>query len=266
MQTATRQQTIIRMRGICTRFGATVIHEDIDLDVQRGEILALVGGSGSGKTTLLQEMILLRRPQAGSIQLFGEDILDADAHRLQSMRRRFGVLFQHGALFSSHTVLGNVGFVLREHTTLPDKVIDELSMLKIQQAGLPADAAGKYPRQLSGGMVKRAALARAMALDPDILFLDEPTSGLDPASAGAFDDLVARLRELLGLTIVMVTHDLDSLWQVADRVALLGDRRLLAIGSMAALSENKDPGVLSYFHASRGRNAFARSAPGGNGN
>jgi phospholipid/cholesterol/gamma-HCH transport system ATP-binding protein len=250
----------IEMRGICTRFGKTVIHENLDLDVKRGEVLALVGGSGSGKTTLLQEMIMLRKPSAGSIRLFGEECVNAPTSVQERLRQRFGVLFQQGALFSALTVLQNVGVPLREHTKLENSLIDQIALLKIQQAGLPAESALKYPSELSGGMIKRAALARAMALDPQLLFLDEPTAGLDPASASAFDELVLRLKQWLGLTVVMVTHDLDSLWLVADRVAVLAERRVIAVAPMAELAKLDHPAVRVYFEGPRARAAQPKSA------
>lgn len=246
---------VIELRGVCTRFGSARIHENLDLTIQRGEVLALVGGSGSGKTTLLHEMIMLRQPSSGSIRLFGEEIVGAGAEVLEQQRQRFGVLFQQGALFSALTVLQNVGVPLREHTKFPDELIDQIALLKIQQAGLPADAALKYPSELSGGMIKRAALARAMALDPQVLFLDEPTAGLDPVSASAFDELVLRLKQWLGLTVVMVTHDLDSLWKVADRVAVLGERRVIAVAPMTELAQVDHPAVQAYFEGPRARAA-----------
>ena len=249
---------IIEMRGVCTRFGDFSVHENLDLDIRRGEVLALVGGSGSGKTTLLHEMIMLRRPSGGSIKLFGEDIVEADRKVKERLRQRFGVLFQHGALFSALNVLQNVSVPLHEHTSLADDLIEQIALLKIRQAGLPADAALKFPSELSGGMIKRAALARAMALDPQVLFLDEPTSGLDPASAAGFDELVLRLKQWLGLTVVMVTHDLDSLWQVADRVAVLAERRVLAVAPMQELAQIDHPAVKVYFEGPRARAAQPR--------
>ena len=246
---------VVELRGVCTRFGSVSIHENLDLTIQRGEVLALVGGSGSGKTTLLHEMIMLRQPSSGSIRLFGEDIVGAGTEVLERQRQRIGVLFQQGALFSALTVLQNVGVPLREHTKFSTELIDQVAMLKIQQAGLPADAALKYPSELSGGMIKRAALARAMALDPQVLFLDEPTAGLDPVSAAAFDELVLRLKQWLGLTVVMVTHDLDSLWKVADRVAVLGERRVIAVAPMTELAQVDHPAVQAYFEGPRARAA-----------
>lgn len=255
----TEREVIIRLRGVGTVFGNKVIHENIDLDVYRGEVMALVGGSGSGKSTLLREMIMLQAPNSGSIRLFDTELVgisDADAQRL---RRRFGVLFQQGALFSGLTVLENVGVPLKEHTRLDEETIREVALLKIVQAGLQPEAAHLYPSELSGGMIKRAALARAMALDPEVLFLDEPTSGLDPVSAGAFDELVMRLKDLMGLTVLMVTHDLDSLWGAADRVAVLGDRTLQGIGTMEMLSRSTQPRIREYFDGPRARNAQERT-------
>lgn len=248
-------EPLIELKQVETRFGDYVVHEHLDLTVAQGEVLALVGGSGSGKTTLLQEIILLRQPTAGSISLFGIDVVHSTAAQKQFLRRQFGVLFQHGALFSGLTVLQNVGIPLREHTDFDDAFIDQLAYLKIRQAGLPAEAAHRYPSELSGGMIKRAGLARAMAMDPQLLFLDEPTSGLDPASADAFDELVLSLKQWLGLTIVMITHDLDSLWRVADRVAVLGDKRIVAVAPMVELARVEHPAVQFYFQGSRASKA-----------
>ena len=248
-------EKVIEIRGLHTRFGETIIHDNLDLDISRGEVVALVGGSGSGKTTLVRAVIMLLKPAAGSIKLFGEEIVgigDGPAFRL---RRRFGMLFQQGALFGSLTVRENVAVPLREHTRLPARRIAEIADLKIALAGLPADAGNKLPRELSGGMLKRAALARALALDPALLFLDEPTSGLDPVSAGAFDELVVQLKESLGLTVVMVTHDLDSLWHATDRVAFLGEKRVIGYAPMAELVTAEHPLIRAYFEGPRGRAA-----------
>jgi phospholipid/cholesterol/gamma-HCH transport system ATP-binding protein len=238
---------VIEIRKVCTRFGNHAVHTDLDLEVRRGEIFAIAGGSGSGKSVLLREMILLQRPTSGSIRLFGEDIAsltDAQAHAL---RQRWGVMFQHGGLFSSLTVRENVGLPLREHSSLDDALIDDVAEWKLSLTGLPPDAGLKAPGELSGGMLKRASLARAIALDPELLFLDEPTSGLDPASSAGVDELILRTHALYGLTIVMVTHDLDLLWQVSDRVAVLGEGRVLATGSMEELSHDSHPIVRAYF-------------------
>ena len=238
---------VIEMKKVCTRFGSHAVHTDLDLDVRRGEIFAIAGGSGSGKSVLLREMILLQRPSSGTIRLFGQDtatLTDAEAHTL---RQRWGVMFQHGGLFSSLNVRENVGLPLREHSSLDDALIDDIAEWKLSQTGLPPDAGLKSPGELSGGMLKRASLARALALDPELLFLDEPTSGLDPASTAGVDELILRTHALYGLTIVMVTHDLDLLWQVSDRVAVLGEGRVLATGSMEELSHDEHPIVRAYF-------------------
>jgi phospholipid/cholesterol/gamma-HCH transport system ATP-binding protein len=248
-------ENVVEVRDVVTRFRDTVVHEGATLSVRRGEIFALAGGSGSGKTVLLQEIIMLRRPASGSITLFGRALEGLSERQAGELRRRFGVLFQHGALFSSLTVLENVGLPLREHTDLGRDLINEIAALKIALTGLPPESGAKYPSELSGGMRKRAALARALALDPEVVFLDEPTAGLDPSSAGGFDELVLKLKELLGLTVVMVTHDLDSLWRVADRVAVLGEKRVLAIGPMKEVAQVDHPLIREYFHGPRGRAA-----------
>lgn len=252
----TSNQYIVEVKDICTRFGDAVVHENVSLAVRRGEIFALVGGSGCGKSTLLREIILLQAPQSGSIKVFGEAVLGLDDEAALPLRRRWGVMFERGALFSSLTVLENVGLPLREHTRLDDDLIDELAALKIALAGLPPSAGAKYPSELSGGMRKRAALARSLALDPELVFLDEPTAGLDPLSASGFDELVRNLKESLGLTIMMVTHDLDLLWRVADRVAVLGENRVLGIGTMEELSQAEHPIIREYFYGPRGRAAW----------
>jgi len=252
------REVIISIRGLRTVFDARVIHDGIDLDIYRGEVLALVGGSGSGKSTLLREMIMLQTPDAGTVKLFGEDVVGISEAGAGRLRRRFGVLFQQGALFSGLTVLKNVGLPLREHTRLAPAMIDALARVRMLQAGLEPEAAGLYPSELSGGMIKRAALARAMVLDPEVLFLNEPTSGLDPGSAGSFDELLLKLKDMLGLTVIMVTHDLDSLWEAADRVAVLGATRLRGVDSMEVLSASTEPHVVDYFAGPRARNAQER--------
>jgi len=248
---------VLELHRLQTRFEDFVVHENLELEVRRGEVLALVGGSGSGKTTLLQEIIMLRRPSGGGIRMLGVDVLRASEHERQTLRRRFGVLFQHGALFSGLTLLQNIGVPLREHTDFEPEFIDQLAYLKLRQVGLPAEAAYRYPAELSGGMIKRAGLARAMALDPELLFLDEPTSGLDPSSADAFDALLLRLKQWLGLTVVMITHDPDSLWRVADRVAVLGEKRIVAVGPMTELADVEHPAVRQYFEGERAGRARA---------
>ena len=219
---STEREVVVAVRELSTRFGRKLVHRNVSLEVHRGETLAIVGISGSGKSTLLREMVMLRQPTSGSVELLGQDIGRMGRASVLRLRRRIGVLFQNGALFGGMTVLENVGTPLREHTRLSRGLIDEIARVKLSLVGLePADGL-LYPSQLSGGMRKRAALARALALDPELLFLDEPTSGLDPLSADAFDDLILELKSALGHTIVLVTHDMDSLWQVADRVVLLG--------------------------------------------
>ena len=247
---------IIAVRGVATRFGRAVVHESVDLTVARGEIFALVGGSGSGKSTLLREIILLQRPAAGSIRVFGEEIVGMSDDAALPLRRRWGVMFERGALFSALTVAENVGMVLAEHTDLTPRLIREVAAVKIALTGLPPDAGPKYPSELSGGMRKRASLARALALDPELLVLDEPTAGLDPLSASGIDELVRGLRDGLGLTIMMVTHDLDLLWRAADRVAVLGKGNIVGVGSMTELSRSEEPLVRQYFHGPRGRAAL----------
>jgi phospholipid/cholesterol/gamma-HCH transport system ATP-binding protein len=245
----------IEIRGLGTRFGEQVVHNGLDLVVRKAETLAIVGGSGAGKSTLLREMILLHRADAGSIQLLGEDVGAIDEDRLAALRRRIGVLFQYGGLFASMTVAENVALPLEEFTHLPPALVDEVVAAKIALAGLPPDAGAKRPADLSGGMVKRAALARALALDPELLFLDEPTAGLDPVAADAVGRVVVELRALLGLTVVVITHDIDLLWQIADRVAVLGRGRVVALGSMDELSRSREPEVRPFFEGARGRAA-----------
>jgi phospholipid/cholesterol/gamma-HCH transport system ATP-binding protein len=248
-------EPVIQIRRLATRFGPAVIHEQLDLDIRRGEVLALIGGSGTGKTTLMREIILLERPMEGSIKVFGQEVLGLSDHQALWLRQRCGVMFQHGALFSSLTVAENVAVPLKEHCNLSPRMIRDIVALKIALVGLPPQAGDNYPNQLSGGMIKRAALARALALDPDILFLDEPSAGLDPIGAGALDQLIMNLRELLGLTIVMVTHDLDSLWTVTDRIAVLAEKRVLAALPIAELTQLPHPWIREYFQGPRGRMA-----------
>ncbi len=244
---------IIQVADVSTYLGESWINKNLDLTVRRGEILAIVGGSGSGKTTLLREMLLLQKVNSGSIKVFGIELTKATPGELLAVQKRWGVLFQQDALFSSLTVLENTAFPLHEHTTLDSDTINQLALLKILLVGLPVDAANKYPSELSGGMQKRAGLARALVLDPELVFLDEPTSGLDPDSAAAFDELVLDLQATMGLTIVMVTHDLDSLWHVANRVAILGEGRVLCVDTVAKVAKNSHPLVQAYFNGPRGR-------------
>lgn len=246
-------EVVLWVNDVTVAFGSSVVLDHLSLDVRRGEILGFVGPSGSGKSVLLRTVLGLNRKRAGTIRLFGQD-LDrlTDAQRMR-LDMRLGVLFQHGALFSALTVLENVQVPMREYLDLPKKLMDELALLKIELVGLPRDAAQKFPSQLSGGMIKRAALARALALDPDIVFLDEPTSGLDPIGAADFDELVAKLRDTMGLTVFMVTHDLDSLFAVCDRIAVLGNKKVLVEGTIEDMLACEDPWVRSYFRGKRAR-------------
>jgi phospholipid/cholesterol/gamma-HCH transport system ATP-binding protein len=249
-------EPIIRVRGLITRFGTQVVHDKLDLDVRRGEILALVGGSGTGKSVLLRTMIGLKRPEGGAVEIFGENLWAASIAEQRAIQRRWGVLFQNGALFSSMTVAQNIRVPMRENVRLPLKLIGDLIRVKISMVGLPADAGAKFPSELSGGMRKRAALARALALDPEIVFLDEPTAGLDPIAAAAFDSLIRDLRQSLNLTVVLVTHDLDTLAAITDRIAVLVDKRII-VGTMDELLANPHPWIHAYFHGPRGRAALA---------
>jgi phospholipid/cholesterol/gamma-HCH transport system ATP-binding protein len=232
-----------------------LVHDRLNLDVYRGEILAVIGGSGSGKSVLLRSIVGLQTPASGNVRVLGEDLLKLAPEQRPRVERRFGVLFQQGALFSSLTVVENIAVPLIENAGLNRPDAEQLARVKIALAGLPADAGGKYPAALSGGMVKRTSLARALALDPDILFLDEPTSGLDPLGAGEFDQLILTLRNALGLTVFLVTHDLDTLYAICDRVAVLSAKRVLAAGRLDVVAAIDDPWVQAYFHGPRGRAA-----------
>lgn len=257
--------TVIEVRGLRSQFGTQVVHENLDLAVERGTILGVVGGSGTGKSVLLRSVVGLRRPDAGSVRLFGEDVYAASAAQRVAIERRIGVLFQDGALFSSLTVAENICVPLLEHTALRQADARRLATLKIALVGLPLDARDKYPSELSGGMRKRAALARALALDPEIVFLDEPTSGLDPISAAGFDELLRTLSDALGLTVYMNTHDLDSLHAVCDRVAVLADRRVVVMADLASVERFDHPWVQSYFRGPRGRTTGAAYGDAGAG-
>lgn len=248
----------ITIRQLATRFGDHVVHAELDLEVRRAEIFALVGGSGSGKSTLLREMILLQQPNAGTIRVLGVDLENITAAAALALRRRWGVMFQHGGLFGALTVSENIGLPLREHSGLDDALIDQIAAWKLAMTGLAPEVGAQYPAELSGGMLKRAALARALALDPELLFLDEPTAGLDPESADQVDRLVREVRDLFGLTVVIITHDLDLLWQLADRVAVLGDGKVQAVGSMAQLAQQDNPALLPFFAGPRARAAQAQ--------
>ncbi len=260
MNAVAAPDTVIDVQHVATRFGSHVVHSDVNFQVQRAEVFALIGGSGSGKSTLLRELIMLQQPDAGSIAVLGVDLLQIGAEQATALRQRWGVVFQHGGLFGAMTVQENIALPLQEHTQLSPRLIQELAAWKLDMVGLPAEVAAQYPSELSGGMLKRASLARALALDPELLFLDEPTAGLDPISAGGVDELVQRLRELFGLTVVMVTHDLDTLWQVADRVAVLADGQVAALGTMTELSTSKIDSVKAYFVGPRSRAAAAQGA------
>jgi len=260
MDTAIKnEEAVIELKDIKTSFGDHVVHSGLNLEVKRGEIFALIGGSGSGKSTLLNELILLQRPDSGSIKVLGTDLLKISAEETLAIRKRWGVMFQHGGLFGALTVNENIGLPLREHSELDDALIDELAAWKLSMTGLESEVGAMYPVVLSGGMMKRASLARALALDPELVFLDEPTSGLDPASAGEVDELILKMRDLFGLTIVMITHDLDLLWQVADRVAVLACGKVQGIGSMAELAKMQNPEIQKFFAGARGRSTQAQT-------
>lgn len=254
---------VIEARGLCNRFGTQSVHENLGLDLYRGEILAVVGGSGSGKSVLLRSIIGLRRPNAGQVNVFGQDLATLNSEQRSLVERRFGVLFQKGALFSSLTVTENVALPLIEHAGLSRADAEHLAGVKLALAGLPISAADKYPSSLSGGMIKRAALARALALDPDILFLDEPTAGLDPIGAAAFDQLILTLRDALGLSVFLITHDLDTLYTITDRVAVLSQKKVLVAGPLAQVEQTDDPWIHEYFHGPRGRAAEQAAAGAG---
>lgn len=247
------RQPIVEIDSLSTRFGRTTIHRNIDLAIYPAEVFAIAGASGCGKSTLLRQIVMLTPYQSGGIRVFGEDLARVSEARAARLRRRWAMMFQGGALFSALTVAENVAMPMKEHTDLSAEDIRELAFLKIGLAGLPADAAHKYPRELSGGLRKRAALARALALDPELLLLDEPSAGLDPLAASGLDELVLSLNESLKLTIIIVTHDLDLLWRTADRVAVLGEGRVVGLGTMQALSNATHPLVREYFHGPRGR-------------
>ena len=249
--------TIISVRGLRTQFGVNVIHDDLDLDVRRGEVLGMVGGSGTGKSVLLRTIIGLNKASAGSIQVFGDNVTEMSDREQRAMQQRWGVLFQDGALFSSLTVAQNIEVPLKEHTQLRKEVINELACVKVDIVGLPPDAANKYPSELSGGMRKRAGLARSLALDPELVFLDEPTAGLDPIGAAAFDNLIRDLQQSLNLTVFMVTHDLDSLAAICDRIAVLIDKKIV-VDTMENLMQLNHPWIQEYFHGPRARAALKR--------
>jgi phospholipid/cholesterol/gamma-HCH transport system ATP-binding protein len=250
------RETVIEVRGLRNSFGEAVIHENLDLEVKRGEILGVVGGSGTGKSVLMRSIIGLQKPEAGEVSVFGEPMLGRDDAHLQPIRKRWGILFQGAALFSTLTVAENVQVPLREfYPRLSEKLLNEIAAYKIVMVGLPPDAGPKYPAELSGGMKKRAGIARALALDPELLFLDEPTAGLDPIGAAAFDELIVQLRDRLGLTVFLITHDLDTLYAICDRVAVLSDRKVIAVGTIPELLALDHEWIQEYFRGPRGRAA-----------
>jgi phospholipid/cholesterol/gamma-HCH transport system ATP-binding protein len=249
----------VEMRGVTTRFGKHLVHNGIDLTIRKAQVFAIIGGSGSGKSTLLREMILLQKPSEGSVRVLGTPLKDIGDAEALALRHRFGVLFQHGGLFGSLSVLENVGLPLREQRKKDDADIDTIAEARLDTVGLGPEVANQFPFELSGGMLKRAALARALVLDPELLFLDEPTAGLDPQSAAGIDALVRTLRQTLGLAIVMITHDLDLLWQVADRVAVLADGKVQDVGSMAELAKSDKPAVRAFFDGPRARAAATQA-------
>ena len=265
------EEILISVKGLKSAFGEQVVHEGLDLEVRRGEILGVVGGSGTGKSVLMRSIIGLQVPVEGEVQVFGESMLDRDEGELQNVRKRWGILFQGGALFSTLTVAENVQVPLREfYGRLSEKLLDEIAAYKIVMSGLPPEAGPKFPAELSGGMRKRAGIARALALDPELLFLDEPTAGLDPIGAAAFDSLIVELRERLGLTVLLITHDLDTLYAICDRVAVIADRKVIAIGTIPELLALDHPWIQEYFRGPRGRAAEGAvevdaNAPSGSG-
>ncbi|MEH2478882.1 phospholipid/cholesterol/gamma-HCH transport system ATP-binding protein [Nitrobacteraceae bacterium AZCC 2146] len=244
---------IIRVRDLTVAFGRRRVLDGLNLDVSRGEILGFVGASGAGKSVLMRTIIGLVPKLAGNIEVFGTDLGSADTRAQRSVERRWGILFQHGALFSSLSVRQNIQFPMREYLNISQRLLDEITIAKLGMVGLKPEVAERTPSELSGGMIKRVALARALALDPEIVFLDEPTSGLDPIGAGDFDELVRTLQRTLGLTVFMVTHDLDSLHTACDRIAVLGDGKIIAEGTMADMLASQHPWLREYFHGKRAR-------------
>ncbi len=253
---------VIEVRGIVNRFGHQLVHDGLDLDVRAGEVFGIVGGSGSGKSVLLRTMLGLQKPASGSVRIEGQEITGRPERDLLAVKRRYGVMFQRGALFSSLSVAENVQLPIAEHFRIGPGLLRELALLRIRMVGLPRDAAAKFPAQLSGGMTKRAALARALALDPAILFLDEPTSGLDPISAAAFDRLVLELQKGLTLTVVMITHDLDTIFRVCNRVGVIVDGRMIS-GTLEEIVRNDHPWIRDYFHGERSRAPRGRKVTDG---
>jgi phospholipid/cholesterol/gamma-HCH transport system ATP-binding protein len=243
-------EPVVEVRGLVNRFGAQIVHDGLDMTVERGEVFGIVGGSGSGKSVLLRSILGLQRPQAGEVKLMGRELTDLSRVELKQVKAGYGVTFQQGALFSALTVLQNVQLPMIEHQKLSPRALEELALLKVRLVGLTDEAARKYPAQLSGGMIKRAALARALALDPQLLMLDEPTAGLDPISAAAFDELLMDLRGQLGLTVIMITHDLDTIFRTCNRVGVIIDRKMTS-DSLAGIAANPHPWIQAYFHGER---------------
>jgi phospholipid/cholesterol/gamma-HCH transport system ATP-binding protein len=255
---AAADDIVISVRGLKNCFGEQVVHEHLDLDVKRGEILGVVGGSGTGKSVLMRSIIGLQTPEEGEITVFGEHTIGREETEATEIRKRWGVLFQGGALFSTLTVAENVEVPIKEfYPTLSEVLVDEIAAYKVVMTGLPPDAGPKYPAELSGGMRKRAGLARALALDPELIFLDEPTAGLDPIGAAAFDDLTLSLQRTMGLTVFLITHDLDTLYAICDRVAVLADKKVIAVGTIDELLALDHPWIQEYFNGPRGRAAVA---------
>jgi len=259
------REKVLSVKDLTVGFGSKIVLDNLNLDIYRGEILGFVGASGAGKSVLMRTVLRLLPRRSGTIEILGSDYDAVDERSRMELDTRLGVLFQHGALFSALTVKENIQLPMREYLDLPKWLMDELAYLKLDLVGLDPDAADKYPSELSGGMIKRAALARALALDPDLVFLDEPTSGLDPIGAAEFDELIARLRDTLGLTVYMVTHDLDSLFSVCDRIAVLGQKRVLVEGTIDDMLGNDDPWVKSYFRGKRARSIPRRDGPAASG-
>jgi phospholipid/cholesterol/gamma-HCH transport system ATP-binding protein len=243
-------EPLIEVSGLVNRFGSQVVHDHLDMTVEQGEVFGIVGGSGSGKSVLLRSILGLQRPRAGRVTMMGRDLTQLSTAELKSIKASYGVTFQQGALFSSLTVLQNVQLPMLEHLHLSPRALEELALLKVRLVGLSDEAARKYPAQLSGGMIKRAALARALALDPHLLMLDEPTAGLDPISAAAFDELLMDLRQQLGLTVIMITHDLDTIFRTCNRVGVIIDRKMTS-DTLEAITRNPHPWIQAYFHGER---------------
>jgi phospholipid/cholesterol/gamma-HCH transport system ATP-binding protein len=243
-------EPLIEVRGLVNRFGRQVVHDHLDMTVEKGEVFGIVGGSGSGKSVLLRSILGLQRPQAGEVLMSGRDLTRLSVAELKEIKATYGVTFQQGALFTSLTVLQNVQLPMLEHLQMSPRALEELALLKVRLVGLTDDAARKYPAQLSGGMIKRAALARALALDPKLLMLDEPTAGLDPISAAAFDELLMDLRQQLGLTVIMITHDLDTIFRTCNRVGVIIDRKMTS-DTLEGITNNPHPWIQAYFHGER---------------